>query len=360
MTNIQEVTKPDYKIDLSNAQILSKPLPPLQLLKVIDEDSFEEIVHEWAFEYLKSKYEKVCRLGGTGDKGRDVVAYSDCKNDIWDNYQCKHYAQKLNTSNVILEIGKLCYRCYLKEFTPPKKYYFVSPLGVVPKVHDLLRNGVSLRDTLKKNWNNSCESKICSGKKVILDVGLSAYIDSFDFSIFDYIEPLDFINQYKGTCYYSARFGGFSRPRPLPQPAPEKIQDNESVYIKKILEAYSEYLNSDIENAKKLDAYPDLKKDFERHRTCFFCAESLNKFSRDIYDPDLKHFENLKQEIYDGVINAIEEDAENGFLRLKKVLDRATDLEITNNPLMSSVKVNDRKGICHHLANERDDVKWKK
>ena len=55
-----------------------------------------------------------------------------------------------------------------------------------------------------------------------------------------------------------------------------------------------------------------------------------------------------------------EEDAENGFLRLKKVLDRATDLEITNNPLMSSVKVNDRKGICHHLANERDDVKWKK
>lgn len=360
MANIQEVTKPDYKIDLSNAQILSKPLPPLQLLKVIDEDSFEEIVHEWVFGYLKLKYEKVCRLGGTGDKGRDVVAYSDYKKDVWDNYQCKHYAHRLNASDVILEIGKLCYYCYLKEFTPPKKYYFVSPSGVGTKAHDLLRKGVSLRDTLKKKWDKNCKSKIFSSRKIILDVSFSGYIDSFDFSIFDYIEPLEFINQYEDTCYYSSRFGGFSKPRPLPQRAPEKIQDIESIYIKKILEAYSDYLNKNIENAKKLEAHPELKKDFERHRTCFFCAESLNKFSRDIYDPDLKHFENLKQEIYDGVINTIEEDAGNGFLRLKKVLKRATDLQITNNPLISSVKTNDRIGICHHLANERDDVKWKK
>ena len=60
------------------------------------------------------------------------------------------------------------------------------------------------------------------------------------------------------------------------------------------------------------------------------------------------------------MINTIEEDADNGFLRLKKVLQRATDLEITNNPLISSVKTKDKIGICHHLANERDDVKWKK
>ncbi len=358
MADFQEVTKPEYKIDLSNAQILSKPLPPLKLLKIVDEDSFEEIVHEWAFGYLKPKYEKVCRLGGTGDKGRDVVAYLDYKKDVWNNYQCKHYGRKLNTTDIMLEIGKLCHYCYLKEFAPPQKYWLVSPLGVGTKVHDLLKKG-NIRDALKKNWKKY-DTKICSGKKIVLDASFRSYIDSFDFSIFDYIEPLDFINQYKETCYYSSRFGGFSKPRPLPQPAPEKIQDLESVYIKKILDAYSDYLSSNIENAKKLDAYPDLKKDFERHRTCFFCAESLNKFSRDIYDPDLKHFENLKQEVYDGVIDTIEEDAENGFVRLKKVLKRATDLQITSNPLMSSVQVKDRIGICHHLANERDDVKWKK
>ncbi len=360
MAHVQEFTKPDYKIDLSNAQIISKPIPPLQLLKVIDGGTFEEMVHEWVYGYLKLKYEKVCHIGGTGDKGRDVVAYSDYKKDVWDNYQCKHYAQKLSTSEVILEIGKLCYYCYMKEFAPPKKYFFVSQSGVVAKVHDLLKNGVSLRDTLKNKWNRICKSKICFGKKIDLEGSFCGYIDSFDFSMFDYIEPLVFIKQYKETCYYSSRFGGISKPRPLPKSPPQKIQESESVYIKKILGAYSEYLKDDINNSKKLDNYPDIKTDFERHRTCFFCAESLKGFSRDIYDPDLNYFEKLKNEIYDGIIDTVEEDADNGFDRLKKVLRRATEIVITNNPLINSAGINDKKGICHHLSNERSDIKWKK
>ncbi|MCB4791972.1 MAG: restriction endonuclease [Elusimicrobia bacterium] len=360
MSEIQDVEKPNYRIDLSNAQILSKPLPPLKLLKVIDEDSFEEIVHEWAFGYLKTKYEKVYHLGGSGDKGRDIAAYSDYKNDIWDNYQCKHYDRKLGLPDILLEIGKLCYYCFNKELTIPNKYYFVSPLGVGTKAHDLLKKPEGLKQTLINDWDKNCKNKIKTDKKIDLDKNFRQYIDNFSFSIFDYIEPLEFVEQYKTTCYFTSRFGGFAKTRPLPQPAPQEIQDIESVYIRKILEAYSEYLKQDIENTKKLDAYPDLKNNFNRQREYFFCAESLKAFSRDINDPDFKHFENLKNEIYSGIINTIEEDAENGFVRLKKVLDRADALQITNNPLMSEVKLDDRKGICHHLANERDDIKWKK
>ena len=60
----------------------------------------------------------------------------------------------------------------------------------------------------------------------------------------------------------------------------------------------------------------------------------------------------------DGIINTIDEDAKDGFERLRKVLDRATSLQITDNPLVGSSNINDRKGICHHLANEKDEVRW--
>ena len=72
------------------------------------------------------------------------------------------------------------------------------------------------------------------------------------------------------------------------------------------------------------------------------------------------HFENLKIEFYDGVISTVEEDAKDGFERLKKVLDLAKKLQINNNPLVGNMTQKDRQGIIHHLANEREDVVWRK
>ena len=146
---MNDITKPNYKIDLSNIRILSKSITPLKLLKIISETEFEEIIHEWVFGYLKKKYEKVCNLGGPGDKGRDVAAYYDYKKNVWDNYQCKHYDHKLRPSDIWVEIGKLCYNCYSGNLTIPKKYFFISPLGVGSKVHDLLKQPEQLRKGLE-------------------------------------------------------------------------------------------------------------------------------------------------------------------------------------------------------------------
>ena len=355
-----EVDKPNYRKDITNFQLLSKPLPPLKLLQIIDDKEFEEIVHEWAYGYLKKKYERVCLLGGVGDKGRDIAAYYDYKKGIWENYQCKHYSNQLKKSDIWLEIGKFCYNCYTGQFSVPKKYYFVSPMGVGTQVHDLLKDSVLIRNELKKNWKGYCKDKITASKSINLDASFESYLNGFNFEIFDYIEPLNFIEQLKETSYFKSRFGGLTKPRPLSKDMPLEVQTFESVYIKKILEAYSEHLSKSVENTQKLEFHPELKKDFERQRASFFSAESLKEFSRDIYDSDLKHFENLKDEIYNGIIDTIESDADNGFTRLREVLKRATDLAITNNPLINDLKIIDRKGICHHLANEREDVKWKK
>ena len=93
----------------------------------------------------------------------------------------------------------------------------------------------------------------------------------------------------------------------------------------------------------------------------FYSAEYLAAYSRETYPPDQYFFEQLKEEFYHGIIDAVQEDAKNGFERLKKVLQLAASLNPSqNNPLSSEVDIKDRKGVVHHLANERGDIKWKR
>jgi hypothetical protein len=356
-SNTPQIVPPSPEV-----KILTKAFDPLKLLTIFSDTDYEEIIKEWATSYLKEKsdknYTRVERLGGAGDKGRDVVCTVD--KNIWDNYQCKHYEQKLTPTDIYVEIGKLCYYCYKGDYSIPRKYYFVSPRGVGTKLRDLLIKPVDLKSELIGNWVKHCESKITDKESVKLTGKFKNYIEKFDFSIFDYIEPSDFLEQFKQTPYYSKRFGNLYKPRPLTVACPDEIQKMELEYIKKILQAYGEYVKENISAAKELDKHPDLKEHFKRQRLNFFEAEALKAFSREIHDPELKLYEKLMDEIYNGIIDEISNDAKHGFERLNNVLNRAAEIQITNNPLMSEVKVSDRKGICHHLANEREDVKWVK
>ena len=110
-------------------------------IKLYNSDEWEEFIAEWA-DSLKSEYHFVDRIGGSGDQGRDVVAFTgepntDCP---WDNYQCKHYKNSLGKPDIWLELGKLCYYTFMDEFTVPRKYYFVAPGGVTTPLYKLLSN----------------------------------------------------------------------------------------------------------------------------------------------------------------------------------------------------------------------------
>lgn len=110
---------------------------------------------------------------------------------------------------------------------------------------------------------------------------------------------------------------------------------------------------------KELENNPDLKEHFDRQRNCFYFAEYLKAYSRDNYPPDSRVFENLKDQVFNGIIDKIEEDAKNGYVRLRKVLEHATKLQLAGNPLIEEMQIMDRQGICHHLANEKKEVTWK-
>lgn len=366
-----EVSEPKRNRGISNKQLLiGKPVSPIDRLKTISEDEFEELIEEWVYGYLLPKYkntqqiDKVVRLAGSGDKGRDVVAYvkySKDGEDIWDNYQCKHYNSKLKPSEMWIEFGKVCYYTYKGDYSKPRKYYFVSPHGVGSKLFDLLSNPVKLRDELIRNWDTHCLDKI-SNEKVQLSGEFKEYVKKFDFSIFDSINPGELIDQYQQTMYFPFRFGGGLTKEPVRLSEPEDVASIEQTYVKKLYKAYSDYKKEEIVNLLQLRSYNNLFSHFQRQRTYFYQAESLKVFERDSIPPGIDAFEDLKEEVYHGVIDTVYDEYKDGYARVKATTDMAKSLSLApGNILTDFVTVKDKMGICHHLANEKNnesDVRW--
>jgi hypothetical protein len=337
----------------------STSLDPIKFLEIVGDEEFERIVEQWAFYLFKKKQNKdvkVIRIGGPGDKGRDIGVYEN--DGTWINYQCKKYAKKLSKKEILIEVGKICYYCKQGSITPPKENYIFSPKGVTPNAWDILNSKENLKKELISNWDNSC-CKSISTSGIPLTDELKSYLESFDFSVFKLLDIKDFIEQYKETPYFSYHFGILSKPRPISKRPPEEIMTSEGVYIKKILDAYADYLGKDAFSSSELDKNSDLKKDFEEQRAYFYEAESLEQFSRDI-DPEMEQFNSLKNDIYEGVLEKIREDCQNGFERLKKVLSHSSLVQIRPTLVSSQASNSDKKGICHHLANEKLEIKWKR
>ena len=128
----------------------------------------------------------------------------------------------------------------------------------------------------------------------------------------------------------------------------------ESRYISQLYEAYSDKEKVPIAS-KNLESYPKLQNHYDRQREAFFHAESLKNFARDSVPQGT--FESLQSEIQSGVIDTCDDDHVHGVARMKAVIDRANDIQLTENGLIQVTKVQDRNGICHQLANE-DKLTW--
>ena len=319
---------------------------------------WEEFVDEW-ITIKKNEYLKTEKLGGAGDLGRDVVGFVDEPagniNYIWDNYQCKYYKDALTPSPVWVEMAKVIYYAFTKEYPLPRKYYFIAPKGVGTKLSDLLRKPEKLRDELIKHWGSHCKEQITGKNEIELSDELLNYINELDFTIFDKKTPRELIEEHSATKYHVERFGAELPDRPDASPVPESIQPTETRYVQQLLKAYSNHCGDVIEDVKKLDTFDTYKKHLKRSREEFNQAESLRNFSRDTVPNGT--YDNLKNEIYNGVVDQVEDEHPDGFSRVKKVVSEARKLIITNNPLVVRMNVQDRGGVCHQLANE-DKIKW--
>jgi hypothetical protein len=243
--NINKPSSPTTAV--TAAQVANGPvIPPQQRLLTYSPDEWEGFVEEWAYYCLPAKYKHVQRFSGAGDMGIDIAGFADDKRlkGVWDNYQCKHYDHALRPGDVWVEFGKVIWYSYSGEYAAPRHYYFVAPRGAGTSLSRLLANAAKLREELIANWDKHVKDEITGTQAVPLDATLRAYVDAFDFSIFDAKTALQLVDDHRATPVHTARFGGGLPARPASEKPPQEVAATESRYVTQLLGAYGEHTGS--------------------------------------------------------------------------------------------------------------------
>jgi hypothetical protein len=333
--------------------------PVAKLIEIFEPSQWEEFTEEWAVS-LEPGYKEVLRWSGAGDMGLDVIGFNTDKkfDGGCDNYQCKRYAIKLQPANIWVELGKIIYYSHFGEYTVPKNSYFAASKGVGLKLKKLLTRPGELKKALIVNWDAYCKTGISNKATIPLEGELLEYVNTFDFGIFKMKSVTEMIKGHANTVYYQRRFGTASFPErpPIEQP-PAEIHQKESRYVRQLFDVYSEKLKVQLDDPSQLAKYPEMQQHFNRSREIFYHAESLRNFPRDSVDPGA--FDDIREEIYYGVVDTYEMDYADGLARIRSTLSHASTLNPSCNALCIRVQTQDKQGLCHHLANE-DRFQWVK
>jgi hypothetical protein len=333
--------------------------PVAELIQTFKPETWEDFTEEWAVSQ-EQKYKQVIRFTGANDMGLDILGFwTDALfKGEWDVIQCKRYAVKLQPAQAYVEIGKIIYYSFMGEYPPPTNYYFAASKGIGLKLKKLLTKPEELKKQVIDNWDTACRTKITDKHEIPLEGELLKYLKEFDFSIFKMISVAVMIKDHAKTVFYQRRFGqAYFPPRPPVDAPPEAIQATESRYVAQLFEVYSERLNKQLNEPGQLADHPELQKHFNRSRELFYHAESLRNFPRDSVDPGA--FEDIRKEIYHGVVYTYEMDYATGYARLAATLSQAAQLSPNCNALCIRVQTQDKQGLCHHLAND-DALIWVK
>jgi len=335
------------------------PLTPLKRLESFSPEDFENFVNEWVHGFLSPRYQSVEMRRGAGDKGRDIIGWLDPRGAVprrWDNYQCKHYGDRLAPSDIWPEVGKLIYHLTGGTLSTPRRYYFVTALGVGPKLADFLADPATMRAELCARWATSCQDNITSKESVRLEGAIADCVDALDFSIFDSVSPSTLIEQHGKTRYHRLVFGLGLETRPRPAVTPPEVAAVETRYVEQFLEAASEEAGTRLAAVTDLKAHAPIAKVFRQARESFYDVEQLKEFARDSA-PDDDDFEELKDDVCDGVLPTVEGSHPNGYQRILKTSQAAVQIQLDRSVLREVLSSKHKVGVVHHLANE-DRIIW--
>jgi hypothetical protein len=338
------------------------PIPPISLLPILSSDDWEQFTHEWLWFYKDSgEYDDVNKYSGGGDLGLDLVAFTSNKgfDEPWDSFQCKQYGHSLQPTDIYPEVGKIIYHSFKK--TPPfnqkartpRRHVFVCPHGVGITVGRWLKDFDRFKQEVYDHWDANCVPKI--GKNIVapLTGALADYFDAFDFSIFEDVSAVDLIATHSQTPFHRPRFGGGLPPKLNPLPPPTVPTAEESMYLSKLMSAYSDHLGALLTTKDQLTE--SLGRHYDRQRILFYSAEFLRNYARDRTPPQT--FASLQEDIYNGIIDLCENEYKDGLARLRDVIKCAGQVAAGGNALFSVSSVAERQGICHQLAND-DRLNW--
>lgn len=330
------------------------PVLPTQRVKLYSPDEWEVFIVEWA-SGLAVSYRQIKQLGGSGDRGVDVAAFKTDRGleGAWDCFQAKHYKESLKFSDAFPEMLKILHGVVDAFYCLPDRYVFVAPEGCGPTLNRLLSKPTELQERFLKCLDKPGAATRQYGEQTLKSIRELA--ESIDFSIFQSLELNEMLEVHRATPYFAARFGTALPDRPPAEQAPVTPKPDETVYVKKLVDVYSEQDPASCSDVDSVAAHAEYGSHFQRQREAFYSAEALRLYARDSV-PD-GTYELLQDDVYTGVIDTAEAKHSSGLDRLRAVLTQSGELDLGAHALISMSSLKDRQGICHQLANA-DKLTW--
>jgi len=330
------------------------PVPPAHRIYFYSPSEWEVFITEWATG-LAVPYLQIKQLGGPNDRGVDVAAFKTRRGfeDSWDCFQAKHYANALTVPDAIPEMLKLFRGVVDGYYVLPDQYVFVAPRGCGGSLNRLLSKPTELR----KKFLEAVDSRGAATKGVdeVTLQSIRRLAAASDFSIFRSLELNEMLDVHRKTPYHAARFGTALPARLSAGQTPIAPAPFEAVYVKKLVDVYNEQEPAACSDAESVTAHAKYGAHLQRQREDFYSAEALRLYARESV-PD-GTFELLQSDVYTGVIDTAEADHASGLDRLRAVLTQSGQLDLSAHSLISRSRIEDRKGICHQLANA-DKLTW--
>ena len=140
------------------------------------------------------------------------------------------------------------------------------------------------------------------------------------------------------------------------------INEAKLPYINALCEVYSEQLDKDVSPGATGDLPDKLRRHLETQRQAYFEAKSIQHSVRDAFVDGERQFDALKDDAFDGIeMVYFDEEYETGYARLKDVLKKITDTELTKSNLVNIkglITNQSRKGVCHILVDDERIKSW--
>lgn len=330
------------------------PISPIARVSLYDDVEWELFILEWV-QALKAGYVQIKRFGGAGDKGADIAAFKSTKGleGPWDCFQCKHYADPLALSDILPEILKIFVAVVRGDCTLPDTYQVLAPRNCSTICGRILSSPEKLKEKFLDQLSDG--KALMDGLPPQLVVPVRELAGGTDFSMFRSVELTEVLELHRTTRWHSDRFATALQPRPPHVPAPSELAAHESRYVQQLVDVFAESHPYEELCPESVASNPKVGERFRRHRENFYQAESLRVYARDSVPPGT--FERLQDDIHSGVVDVVESSHDSGLARLTGVLTLVGQLDLNRHRLISVVENDDRKGICHQLANV-DRIRW--
>ncbi|MEI8703295.1 hypothetical protein LRP31_34285 (plasmid) [Mesorhizobium mediterraneum] len=324
-------------------------------LTALPDERLEAFVNDWLANRTKD-YNSHERWSGTGDMGRDVVAYvTDQRHEgPWDNFQCKQLGARLSEKAAFVELGKIFMHAAKGEYTLPRSYTFVAPRGVVRNVQAFIAHPERFRQAFLDRWATGIAGELVENASVPLSEEIRSAINAFDFTQVYSLDAVRLVDDSHAKTVLVKWFNDDPGPSPLGV-APDQLQDHESAYISQLVDIYGECAGSKFENPAAVLQDARWGTHLRDQRTRYFDAAEFDRYYRDSTPPD--YLSTFKDEVYHGVSDVYTESNGGGLERVTRVLSQAATIQASG-VLGRHARVQVKQGTCHHFANE-GRLPWK-